>query len=74
MASEGTRKGIKASEIKSITAESGYVTASICWQPIQPGLKKSSRTGLPSFFAMSSVWFMSVSQGIVFFIISPPFG
>ncbi len=49
--SNGTLKGMMFFIRKSATFASGYVTASICWQPIQPGLKKSSRIGASWAFA-----------------------
>jgi hypothetical protein len=51
----------------------GYVTASICLQPIQPGLKKSRKICLFSFLALAKAAFMSVSHTILFAIVIPPF-
>ncbi len=59
------RTAIKYLAKKSITFGFGYVTASICWQPIHPGLKKSRRMGLFSALAFSLAASSSVSQTIL---------
>src|SRR5690242_4300273 len=56
------RSGMTFSIRKLATAVSGYVTASICWQPIQPGLKKSSRMVFLSAVALARAAFRLVSQ------------
>jgi hypothetical protein len=50
--SDGIFTGMRCSWIALIRLESGYVTVSICWQPIQPGLKKSTKTYLFSALAV----------------------
>ena len=57
-------RGINLSITKLSTFASGYVTASICLQPIQPGLKKSSKTGLFSFLDLAKAFSRLVSQAI----------
>jgi hypothetical protein len=56
--------------MKSATLLSGYVTAPICLQPIQPGLKKSSRIGFFSDNPRSRACVISDSQVIMAL---PPF-
>ena len=56
--------------MKSATLSLGYVTAPICLQPIQPGLKKSSRIGFFSACPRPRALVMSDSQVIMAF---PPF-
>ena len=62
MLSDLTRNGIRLAFKKSATLLSGYVTASICRQPIQTGLKKLSNIGFFSAFALLRASFRSVLQ------------
>ena len=60
--SDGIRMGITFFVINSTTVSVGYVTASICMQPIQPGLKKSRRTGFFSALDLDKAFSMSLSH------------
>ncbi len=48
--------------MNSATSFVGYVTASICWQPIHPGLKKSRNRGFLVLSAEDNAAFMSLSH------------
>src|SRR4030042_3316661 len=54
--------GMKFRSTNLATTWSGYVTAPICLQPIQLGLKKSSKMGLLVFRAVSLAFSRSLTQ------------